>query len=168
MKPYFRRTLVAVVLVLTLVTTGMSQAQTKPLTPLRVQVVISKYEGDKKVGSLPYTLAVTANDPNGINLRIGSEVPVPGENGAVRHLMVGTIIDCLATSTDDGRFKVEVRIEDSSIMERRNAEVAPTLRTFSTSNAVILRDGQSMQFLSAADKISGEVVMVDVTMTVEK
>jgi hypothetical protein len=168
MKPYIQRTMATVVLAVTLVATGLGQAQTKPLTPLKVQVVLSKYEGDKKVGSLPYTLAVTANDPNGINLRIGSEIPVPGENGSVRHLMVGTIIDCLATSMDDGRFTLEVRIQDSSIMERRNAEVAPTLRTFATSNLVVLRDGQSTQFLSAADKLSGEVVRVDVTLVIER
>ena len=168
MKPYIHRTMASLVLVLAIAGTGLSQTQTKPLTPLRVQVVISKFEGDKKVGSLPYTLAVTANDPNGINLRIGAEIPVPGEYGAVRHLMVGTTIDCLATSTDDGRFKLEFRIQDSSIMERRNAEITPTLSTFSTSNAVVLRDGQSSQFLSAADKLSGEVVRVDVTLTIEK
>ena len=168
MMPSIQRTITPVALALAFVATGLGQAQTKPLTPLRVQVVISKYEGDKKVGSLPYTLAVTANDPNGINLRIGSEVPVPGENGAVRHLMVGTTIDCLATSTDDGRFKMEFRIEDSSIIERRNAEVAPTIRIFATNNAVVLRDGQSTQFLSAADKLTGEVVRVDVNVTIEK
>src|SRR5512133_3054621 len=35
-----------------------------PLIPLRVQVVISKYKDEKKIRSVPYTLAVNANDPS--------------------------------------------------------------------------------------------------------
>ena len=58
--------------------------------------------------------------------------------------------------------------EDSSIAETRGTGSVPTLRNFSTQNTVVLRDGQTMQFTAAADKTTGEVVKVDVTMTVEK
>jgi hypothetical protein len=53
-------------------------------------------------------------------------------------------------------------------MERRSADSAPTLRSFSTSNEVVLKDGQTAQFTAAADKTTGEVMKVDVTLTVEK
>jgi predicted small secreted protein len=33
---------------------------------------------------------------------------------------------------------------------------------------VVLKDGQTAQFSAAADKTTGEVVRVDITMTVEK
>jgi hypothetical protein len=36
------------------------------------------------------------------------------------------------------------------------------------SNTLLLKDGQSAQLTSAADKISGEVLKVDVTLTVVK
>jgi hypothetical protein len=177
MKPHISKLMAATVMVTTLTIVAVAQTptpspapvqgQNKPLTALKVQVVIARYEGDKKVSSLPYMLAVTANRPQPVNLRMGSQVPVPTGQGGVDYKSVGTNIDCLATSTDDGRFEVEVRIEDSSIMERRGIDIPPTLRTFSSSNNVVLKDGQTAQFTAAADKVTGEVVRIDVTLNVE-
>jgi len=166
----------AALLSATLTATGVAQnpdpapapsQQAKPLTPLKVQVVIARYEGDKKVSSFPYMLAVTANNAQAANLRMGSLVPVPTGQGGIDYKSIGTNIDCSATSLEDGRFQVQVRIEDASVMERRGGE-APTLRTFNSSNTVVLKDGQTAQFTAAADKVTGEVVKVDVTMNVEK
>jgi len=177
MKPNISRLVSAATMVATLTILAAAQSpnpsptptqnQNKPLTPLKVQVVIARYEGDKKVSSLPYVLAVTANHMQPVNLRMGSQVPVPVQGG-VDYKSVGTNIDCMATSTDDGRFEVQVRIEDSSVMERRGLDTPPTLRTFSSSNSVVLKDGQTAQFTAAADKVTGEVVRVDVTLNVEK
>jgi len=179
MKSCVRKLSSAVLLILAFVAIAVAQAvpapppqpQTKPLTPLRVQVVISRYEGDKKVGSLPYILAVTANSSLGVSLRMGSQVPVPTlspTGSGFEYKSVGTSIDSSATSLDDGRFQVVVRIEDSSVMERRSVDAPPVLRTFSASNMFVLRDGQTSQFTVAADKTTGEVVKVDVTLNVEK
>jgi hypothetical protein len=41
-------------------------------------------------------------------------------------------------------------------------------RTFSFSNTLALRDGQTVQFATATDKITGEVLKVEVTITVMK
>src|SRR5262245_34337236 len=56
-------------------------------TSLRVQLVISRYQGEKKVASLPYTLVVTAGDfrsplpslprPSGGRMRMGVDTPIP-------------------------------------------------------------------------------------------
>jgi hypothetical protein len=169
----------------------------KPLVPLKVQIVVSRYEGEKKVSSLPYTLAVNANDGfvmadgrfgpfNVARLRTGAQVPVPsiappkespiqGAMGPVTYKNIGTNIDCWAQSLDDGRFRVDISIEDTSVYaDGKTAEgVAkindiPSFRTFQSSNAVILKDGQSSQFTVAADKISGDITKVDVTVTVVK
>jgi hypothetical protein len=145
------------------------------MVPLKVQIVISKYEGDKKVSSLPYSLSVQANGDR-VSLRMGSQIPVPSFSQEANKapvqsysfLTVGTNIDCGAKTTDDGRFSVSVGIEDTSVAERRANESVPTLRNFSTQNTVVLRDGQTMQFTTAADKTTGEVVKVDVTLTVER
>lgn len=166
MKQYMWRFVTVALLVSAAATAAMAQAQTKALTPIKVQVVISRFEGDKKVSSLPYTLALTANE-RGVSLRMGSQVPVPSATG-FSYQSVGTNIDCTATSTDDGRFKVRVSISDSSVMERRTPDSPPTLRNFNTDNEVVLKDGQSAQYTAAADKTTGEVVKVDVTLTVEK
>ena len=147
---------------------GMQGPPAKPAVPVKVQVVISRFEGDKKVSSLPYTLSVTANERSGSNLRMGSQIPVPSKEGAgFTYQNVGTNIDCTVSSADEARFTVFVTINDSSVMERRAVD-PPTLRNFTTSNLVLLRDGQSAQFTAASDKTTGEVVKVDVTLTVEK
>jgi hypothetical protein len=151
-----------------LTSVAIAQAPNKPLTPLKIQVTIARYEGDKKVSSLPYILAVTANGPQGVSMRMGSEVPLPSGPGVVNYRNIGTNIDCSASSIDDARFAVRLTVNDSSIMERRSSEAAPTLRSFSTSNEVVLKDGQTAQFTAAADKTTGEVMKVDVTLTVEK
>ena len=41
-------------------------------------------------------------------------------------------------------------------------------RSFKLSNTLLLKDGQSTQLTSASDKVSGEVLRVDVTLTVVK
>jgi hypothetical protein len=156
---------------------GQGTTQARPRVALKVQIVIARYEGDKKVSSLPYTMSVTANGEP-VRLRMGSQIPVPSTSYqgnanttpvvSYTYHNVGTGIDCSATSTDDGRFNVFVGIEDSSVSERRANDAAPTLRNFTTQNTVLLRDGQTMQFTAAADKTTGEVVKVDVTLTVEK
>jgi hypothetical protein len=165
------------ILVAAVTTTAQNPPAAKPMIPLKVQVVIARYEGDKKISSLPYTLSVTANAER-VRLRMGSQIPVPSSipstlpnQGPVQSfsfVTVGTSIDSMATSTDDGRFRVEVSIEDTSIQERTPTLPVPTLRTFSIGNTMTLRDGQTAQFTSAADKTTGEVVKVDVTLTVEK
>ena len=169
-----------------------------PLTPLKVQIVISRFQGDKKVSNLPYMIAVNANDgtidpmgqyiPHGgpARLRMGAEVPVmnisfpkdlPGARptGPVQYRHVGTNIDCTAHSTGDGRFRLTISIEDSSVYaEGQTAqgvtklEDIPSFRSFQSSNTVILKVGQSTQFTAAADRINGEVTTIDVTLLTEK
>ena len=167
MKHHIRRLMTVALLASTFATMGIAQTQNRPPVPVKVQVVISRYEGEKKVSSLPYTLAVTANERGG-NLRMGSEIPIPNGSGGYTLRSVGTNIDADVTSLDDIRYKVRVSIQDSSVMERRAIDNVPTFRNFYTDNSVILRDGQSVQYTAAADKNTGEVVKVDVTLTVEK
>ncbi len=168
-----------------------SLAESKPIVPLKVDVVVSRYQGDKKVSSLPYTLTVNANDRYfgdlvTARLRTGATVPVPsvtpgkdspiqGGLGPVTYKQIGINIDCTAQSTEDGRFRVSVSIEDTSVYaDGQTAQGVPKLsdipsfRTFQSSNALLFKDGQTAQFTAAADRITGEVTKVDVTVTVIK
>src|SRR5712664_3897430 len=58
-------------------TSGLIRAQEVPKgpVPLRVQVVISKYQGDKKISCLPYTVSVNS-DRARASLRMGGQVPI--------------------------------------------------------------------------------------------
>ena len=44
----------------------------------------------------------------------------------------------------------------------------PSFRNFNSSFTALLRDGQTMQYTSATDPVSGEVMKIDVTVAVMK
>jgi hypothetical protein len=147
----------------------------RPTVPLRVQIVLSRLKGEKKIASLPYTLSLTSNDRT--NLRMGIDVPV--QTGGVGHAYrsVGTNIDCIANVATGDAYKLNITVEDSSIhLEPKGTESpatgvaqdVPAFRTFKSSFGIVLRDGQSGQFTSAVDPISGEVLKIDVTLNVVK
>ena len=151
-----------------------------PLTPLDVLVVVNRYQGDKRVSSLPYTMAVNANDRTVSALRMGARVPVKrgsvsGPGLPVDYQSIGTNIDCFARTMDDGRFQVNLVIEDSSIYENVPGAVKPSVddnspvfRSFKSTNTLVLRDGQTRQFTAATDRVNGEVVRIEVTIRVVK
>jgi hypothetical protein len=148
--------------------------------PVNIQVVISRFQGDKKVSSLPYALAVNANG-NRASLRIGANVPVETvtinpQNSQVpvssfHYQNVGIAIDCGATSLDGGRYRVDLTVDDSSVYGDQTAEKRehrPTFRSFKSTNSLVLREGQTSQFTMATDKVTGEVIRVEVSLTVLK
>jgi len=153
--------------------------------PLKVQIVVSRFQGEKKLSSLPYSLSVNAGSR--ATLRMGAKVPVmmitaksPVEGvpmvGPIQYQDVGTSIDCyVSTPQDDGRFKLEITIDDSSVYgdtptttDNKPAAGNPSFRSFRASDSMVLRDGQTSQFTTATDKVSGEIVKVEVTLTVVK
>ena len=177
----------AATVVLTVLAVGTIAAQDKPaappprvLTPLKITVVISRYQGEKKTGSLPFTLWVNANDRRGTSLRMGGSVAVPANAmippggqavASYSYREIGTKIDSTAESLDDGRFSVGLAIEDSQVFSDATKPATgmgslPAFQSFSSSMAVILKDGQSAQYTTATDKVSGEVIKVDVTLNV--
>jgi Bacterial type II and III secretion system protein len=187
----FRVVLVAAV-VLSIAMTGIraqSQATTKAEVPaaavqlpLKITVVISRFKGEQKTASLPYTLSVNANGRDQSTLRMGADVPVPVQtmaqsgqtNQSYQYRSIGTNIDCTASPTDDGRFRVVLAVQDSQVFSDATGGTAPGLRgmpsfqQFTSETTVVLRDGQTIQYTTATDKASGEVVKIDVTLNVIK
>jgi len=181
-------TLVSVLMLANVVaTTAQDKPAPKP-TPVRVQVVISRFEGEKKIASAPYTLAVAANPVSRelARLRIGTEVPIstlPGPPsadakappaGGIQYRPVGTNIDCTIRALDEASFELQLTIEQSSVLGDEQQQKlqpprnAPAFRSFRFTNSGVLRDGQTTQFTNAADALTGEVVRIDVTLTVVK
>jgi Bacterial type II and III secretion system protein len=159
------------------------------ITPLKVLVVVSRYQGEKRVSSLPYTLSVNGivdpgrNVGGHANLRMGAQVPVMmtavtnvpkdmPQGGPIQYKDIGTNIDCNVLLLEDGRFRLDITIDDSSVYpDEQNTSAAkgsPTFRAFRASDSMVLKDGGTAQFTTAIDKVSGETVKVDVTLTVVK
>jgi len=158
-----------------------SAAQT---VPLRVQIVMSRFQGEKKVSSLPYTLSVNATvaGMNRASLRMGTQVPVvllamanppkdAPQSGPVQYKDVGTNIDCDPQVLDDGRFRIQVIVDDASVYPDDHPKEAdaigrPSFRQFRATNSTVLKDGGTAQFSSAVDKVNGETLRIDITLTV--
>ena len=158
--------------------------------PLKVQITLSRFMGEKKISSVPYMLGVLPNAQK-TSLRMGVQVPVvtavfgPKSEGTAANVPqssytyrdVGTNIDCQAQDAGNGLFNLVFTIDDSTIQADAPAETAeqkrlardvPAFRSFRASFAMLLRDGQTMQYASATDPFSGEVMRVDVALSLAK
>ena len=172
------------------------EARAQQVIPLDVEVVIARYQGDKKLSSLPYALTVNASRTYNVNqaaltsLRMGGQVPLPAMapalgpdgkpllgfsgGGPVQYHDIGTNIDARGRILNDGRFEIWVQVSEDSISipqgvtKEQPSTTLPVIRSFRTANNVVLRDGQTRQFTAAADRITGEVIRVDVTARVAK
>lgn len=186
-------------LVFALVATASAPAVAQQaVIPLELEIVISRFQGEKRISSVPYLLAVNAGPSIDraaeTQLNMGTEVPVPtaaftpvpaGDKPAAgqppapaplrsyNYRPVGTNINASAATAADGRFEVRLQIDDTSIYRTENKESGfvadmPVFRSFRTRNTLLLRDGQARQYTAATDRVSGEVVKVDVTLRVLK
>lgn len=88
---------------------------------------------------------------------------------------IGTVITCRANSRDAGRYLVQLSVDDSTVFSSDSAappmpvgSTMPVFRSFRSRNTLLLRDGETRQYTAAADRVSGEMVRVEVTLRVVK
>ena len=167
-----------------------ARADLQRLVPLSVDVLVTRYQGDKKISSMPYMLAVNANKLGQAGpalLRMGARVPVPTiaappgspagpagpMPGPVNYQDIGTNIDCTAKVVDQG-FELRISVSDTSVYANIQDNATPTVgnmpvfRSFQSTNTLVLKDGQSREFTAATDRVSGEVIRIGVTLRVVK
>lgn len=150
---------------------------TVPATPassIKLVIVLARYDGDKKISSLPYTLLLAPGESG--NIRAGAEVAVPttivgGPVPSYSLQQVGSQIEARATPTSDGKFKLNLTVTDRSIITGAPATQGgvpnvPSFRNNTTASTAILSNGETVQFTSSSDKASNETFRVDVTLTV--
>jgi hypothetical protein len=160
---------------------ALAQEKAAAVVPLKVQLVVSRHAADKKISSLPYTLWVTANAAQMTRVRMGVQVPVPTTvttkegvtTPSYSYQNVGMNIDCRAQGPAEGLFSVEITLVDSSLGFDAKESAAtlkgvPALRSFTANFNILLKDGQTAQYASATDPLTGETVKVDVTLNVLK
>ena len=178
-----RQAIVIAAFVLAAASVSAQEKPTAPAsTPLKVQVVLSRYEGERKVASMPYTLLVNAGDrDNRVTLRMGVAVPLAGagkDGPAVNVYDVGTNMDCTATLADAARFRISLAVNHTSVFESEQTHLqaavprpgasAQLLRSFTSSFSLNLKDGETGQSIVATDPGTGEIMKIDVTIHVVK
>lgn len=156
------------------------------MTPVKVTVVFTEYEGSKKVSSLPYVLPVNASPDRTVNrasLRMGLRVPI--RQGQVEHGQqpviaevteyedVGTDIDCNVSPREDGRFLVDLNANRSAVYapQKQPGEgfgEKPVFSGLRVNQYLLMRDGGTAQAALATDPVSGHVTRVEVTLNVVK
>jgi Flp pilus assembly secretin CpaC len=161
--------------------TARPPSQRADTTAARLIITISRYQGDKKISSLPYSLAIGIPGAR-VDFNMGAQVPYavsqPSDatkTPAYSYRNVGIQIRVSGqTIVEPGQYKMEINVEDSNLSSSSQIQGAPTVagvpifRTFNTGGTLVLRDGQVSQLTAAADPITGETMRVDVTLNVLK
>jgi hypothetical protein len=150
-------------------------------TPVKVQIVFTEYDGEKKISSMPYSFMVISEKGHLYPTSIRTGIRVPVELGAsdqkITYLDIGTNIDCGLRPYDDGRFNVNLTFDRSAFYPNKSADgerlVAssggqPLVRQFRTSETIILKDGQTSENLFSTDPLNGHTLRVSVTINVQK
>ena len=153
-----------------------SRAPHRTPLPLEVEVVFARFQGETRIGSLPYTLSLNADD-GPARVRMGINVPLKYEgeevHGNVVYKSVGTNIDCQAKTLGGGHYEVSCSFEQSSVYSPESTAASdeaegrlspPLLRNFSSQTSFVLRDGETAQYVAATDPLSGEVLKIEVTL----
>jgi hypothetical protein len=167
---------------------------TEPSTPVKLQVVLSEYDGTKKIANLVYTipLLVPGLKPGGAysTLRIGVKVPVTTADSKtgdtqIQYIDVGTNIDARVAHADGGKYQMELKVDRSSLYvsardqdgktvgkEWSDGEAPPTtqpfVRQYRGDVAMLLREGQPTEGTVATDPLTGHVFKVEVTLNLVK
>ena len=160
-----------------------SEEKAKPSVPIKVQIVFTEFDGDKKISSMPYSFVVIADEKVGgyysTTLRTGVRVPIEldSKEQKITYLDIGSNIDCGIRTEDDGRFHLYLTFDRSALYPNKSAEgerlVAnpggqPLVRQFRASENLILKDGQTSESLLSTDPHSGHTLHVSVTINVQK
>jgi hypothetical protein len=140
-------------------------AAPKPaIVPLKVQVTITRLQKEVVTARNPFVLWVNANDDRR-STRVSLASSVPMSDGAkINYQSVGTQINCNADSTPDGRFRLDLTVNDSSVVPGKDGAL-PSIQSLTSNNILLVREAQTAEFLSTTDKVTGEVTKIDVVVT---
>jgi hypothetical protein len=158
-------------------------------TPIKVQIVFTEFEGDKKIKSLPYVMYMNAPDSSElragwVRFRIGSRLPVYVGKNEMQYMDVGTNVDARSAYTGDGHVLLQMTLERSWVEGEVSVPITksdsspsdpaggrfqePIVRGFKSELDLKLREGQPVESNMATDPISGRVLKVEISFAVVK
>ena len=109
-------------------------------------------------------------------------LPLPAANAQVTpftYRSLGTSIDVTAVASSPGKFGLLIAVSESSLQPRDAAgqskettelplQNQPIFENYQSSNTVHVRDGETTQFTASTNRLTGEVVRVEVMVKVVK
>jgi hypothetical protein len=158
-------------------------------TPIKVQIIFTEFEGDKKIKSLPYVMYMNAPDSSElkagwVKFRIGSRLPIYVGKNEMQYMDVGTNVDARSAYTGDGHVLLQMTLERSWVEGEVSVPVTksdsspsdlsgghfqePIVRGFKSELDLKLREGQPVESNMATDPISGRVLKVEISFAVLK
>jgi hypothetical protein len=160
-----------------------SEEHAQPTIPVKVQVVFSEYDGEKKISSMPYSFTAITNEKFGgyysTSLRTGVRVPVEagGAEQKTSYMDVGSNIDCGIRTTDDDHYHLYMIFERSVLYPNSGAQTEktqtsrpdapPLVRQFKASVNMLIKDGQTSETVST-DPVNGHSLRLSATINVTK
>jgi hypothetical protein len=163
-----------------------SAPERERIDSLRLQIVVARFRGEERIASSPYSMLMSVDDEGSRSLvRMGVEVPVPTTRvnpssaasdaepppmQSFSYRNVGTDIDCRAVRVGD-RFRLHLTVEHSTVLNETvegspGTSLAPLFNTFRVSLNPILGDGETATVVASTDPVTGQVVRVEVALSV--
>lgn len=148
---------------------------------LRIDFLLTEYNGQDRISSMPYTMYVEASSHRGNlgELRMGVRVPVStGTPGQFNYTDVGTDIDCTPMVESGDSYDLILSVNRSSVYPIGNGQSetdairgagnAPVIRNFNSRFNLEMHDGETTEGTSATDPFNGHVLKVTVALHVLK
>lgn len=152
---------------------GNPQEEEKAPGPrLSVRFEETRRRGDSETASRACTVALHA-DAGGARLFVGTqEIITVHEQEASTRLFknAGMTAEVTAATLADGRYRLDARFEESSVLTSGEDSSAPApgenpiLKIVRGKSQVTLREGETVPLASAVDPVTGELVRVDLTV----
>jgi hypothetical protein len=112
-----------------------------------------------------------------ITFLTGTNVPLPlSGDGKISYTNIGTAITCTVT-TEAGNFKLAINFDDKYVIAAKPPAAStgtatkppdsPTFHDVNYVSTITIKDGETKQLISAPDKTTGEVIKIDVTLTLD-
>ena len=140
---------------------------------LLVRFVETRLRGESTTATRPCTVALHA-DAGRARVFVGTQaaITVADKNGPANMFKsAGVEARVSVTTLPDGRYRLDARFEESSVLaasagtDANDGRGQPDPPGRKGQSQVTLREGETVPFASAVDPVTGEVVRVDLTVT---
>ncbi|HUL75624.1 MAG TPA: hypothetical protein VL691_00040 [Vicinamibacteria bacterium] len=147
-----------------------AEAEKAPGKRLHVRFQETRQRGESATPARPSVLVLHA-DGKPARVFLGTQVTLTTSDKTAPATLfknAGVEAEVTATTLADGRYRLDVKFEEGGVLtgdEGAPPGDNPILRIVRGKSRLVLREGETVPFVSAVDPVTGEVVHVDVTVS---